>query len=202
MPDETFHNTDGQPRKRSRGTGLDGLTDKQRAYVTARVSGMERPEAYKAAYDTSSTDRESLRGQATVIERSTAVKAALERVKQEMEAGKGWDIKRLRSWVHSQLILEATTCPAPAARVKALELLGKDAGMFQGKTEAAPMTSVADLRSRLHAKLRELQGEHEPSKGTSNDDAAQHDGAVVAESGPTETGETDGDGGGGTGTPP
>ena len=81
-----------------------------------------------------------------------------------MEVGKAWDIKRIKVWVFSQLVLEATTCPVAAGRVKALELLGKEAGMFQGKPDAAPLANAADLRARL-TKLLTTQEDDVPRKG-------------------------------------
>ena len=163
-----------KPRKRpsSRSPGLDGLTDKQRAYVTGRTAGMSRANAYRTAYDTTSTDPASLGAQGQVIERSRAVQAALQQVRAQMEIGKAWDIKRIKVWVFSQLVLEATTCPVAAGRVKALELLGKEAGMFQGKPDAAPMANAADLRARL-TKMLETQEDDVPSEGLDKQDAAE-----------------------------
>jgi len=152
--------------------GLDGLTAKQRAFVAARAAGAGKGEAYKIAYSPHAKPTTATSG-GIQIERSKAVQAVLERVRAEMEQGKIWDAARVRAWVHSQLLLEATTAPNPAARVKALELLGKNAGMFTGAKEERIPISAHDLRSRLQAKLLEMQGNlgSSPDPDTSRGDS-------------------------------
>lgn len=176
----------GRPKGSTGAKGVDGLTPKQRAYTAARVAGATKVDAYRLAYSPNAKPG-TAGGGASAIERSKAVSAVLERVRREMEGGQIWDVRRVRAWVHSQLLLEATTAPNPSARVKALELLGKDAGMFSGAKEERAPISAADLRARLQAKLLELQG-----NSVSSPDTASPDGDTPGDEPQAPAGEGDG----------
>jgi hypothetical protein len=187
-PTDIAHNTEGNtaPAVKRRGRpkgkqgkssakGIDGLTAQQRAFVAARTSGADRANAYRMAYDKPHYDGAMASANGALVERSSAVSATLERVKREMEAGTVWDARRIRTWVHSQLLLEATTATSDSARVKALELLGKDAGMFAGKDDAPVPVNASELRDRIRARLLTLQENVVPDIGLAAQDGAQGD---------------------------
>ena len=170
----------GRPRgkaSKSSAKGIEGLTAQQRAFVTARASGADRANAYRMAYDKPQYNGSMASANGAIVERSGAVSATLERVKKEMEAGTLWDARRVRTWVHSQLLLEATTATSDSARVKALELLGRDAGMFTGAKDAPLPVNASDLRDRIRARLLILQEKDEPGIGLTGQDEAQGEGA-------------------------
>lgn len=182
MSEDINHNSGGA-RKRQPGKALDGLTGKQRAYVTARAGGASRRAAYVTAYDT--RDEASPGGQnanAVRVERAPAVAAALARAERVLEAGQVWTGAKLRAFVLSGLITEATSCPAPSARVRALELLGKHAGLWSGGDDPEALTvDAAGLRRRIERKVREMLGNDVPGPGTSPHDAAPAPARAVEE---------------------
>lgn len=183
-------------------SGADGLTEKQRAYVAARASGAGKLAAYVAAYDVESSNQDTHRSNASRIEASPAVQAALARATEMTAQGMAWDAAKLRAFVVDRLLTEAVSANHATARIRALELLGKHGGMWAGAGEddSPELADVAALRARIGAKLREMLGDDVPSPGSSSSVAAPPERASASASAGSAPGENDT--GGGPGEPP
>jgi hypothetical protein len=172
MGNDINHNTGKARQRQDGGKALDGMTEKERAYVTARAAGASKRMAYVAAYDTDENAApDGQHANAARIERRPHIAAALARAEQALEAGTVWTGAKLRAFVLNGLITEATSCPAPSARVRALELLGKHAGLWAGQDDEPLTGDAAALRQRIERKLRDMLGHDVPLQGTDAKDA-------------------------------
>ena len=135
------------------------LTSKQQAFADGVVSGLSQSEAYRRAYNA-----DGMKASAVHTEASTL--AAHPEVSRRIDAGLGEKERAAlrsglsrRAMVLERLEHEAMTAEADAARIRALELLGKHERLFVDVVENQEDTRTADeLRGELEEKLAGLIG--------------------------------------------
>ena len=141
------------------GRGRRPLTSKQQAFADGVVSGLSQSEAYRRAYNA-----EGMKASAVHTEASTL--AAHPEVARRIDAGLGERERAAqrsglsrRAMVLERLEHEAMNAEADAARIRALELLGKHERLFVDVIENQEDTRTADeLRGELEEKLAGLIG--------------------------------------------
>lgn len=150
------------PLAKGSGKDANGLTAKQEAFcqgVGAR--GETLAAAYRAAYDTSGMAPATVHNEAFKLMTRQEIAARVNTLVREKQANASHDAARIRSHVIERLHSESINPDnPPAARVRALELLGKldVVGAFRERVEteakqAAPDDIAATLEARLKALL-------------------------------------------------
>ena len=150
------------PLAKGSGKDANGLTAKQEAFcqgVGAR--GETLAAAYRAAYDTSGMAPATVHNEAFKLMTRQEIAARVNTLVREKQAKASYDAARIRSHVVERLHAESVNPDnPPAARVRALELLGKldVVGAFRERVEteakqAAPDDIAATLEARLKALL-------------------------------------------------
>jgi hypothetical protein len=139
------------------GKGRRPLTSKQQAFADGVVSGLSQSEAYRRAYSAEGmkpsavhTEASALAGHPEVARRIAAGLAEKERAAQRSGLSR-------RAMVLERLEHEAMNAEADAARIRALELLGKHERLFVDVVENQEDTRTADdLREELAQRLAGL----------------------------------------------
>ena len=154
---------DGVVVSLARGQGKDGngLTSKQEAFCQGVGSrGETLAGAYRAAYDAEGMSPAAVHVEACKLMANPAVAQRVNQLVRERQAKTSLDAARIRQHVIERLHAESIDADSsPAARVRALELLGKldVVGAFRERVateDAAP--AQADLAATLEARLRAL----------------------------------------------
>lgn len=154
---------DGVVVSLARGQGKDdnGLTSKQEAFCQGVGSrGETLAGAYRAAYDADGMSPAAVHVAACRLMDNAAVALRVNALVKAKQAKSSHDATRIRAHVIERLHLESTDPDnPPAARVRALELLGKldVVGAFRERVateDAAP--AQADLAATLEARLKAL----------------------------------------------
>jgi hypothetical protein len=139
-----------------------GLTEKQEAFARGVANGLTLAEAYRRAYDAEEMKKGSIYTEASKLMDHPAVaqraKALLDQRSQHTHA---LDAKRIRQHVFDRLMIESVEDESPpAARIKALELLGKIdvVSMFKEQKESplGERLDVAELEAKLKQTLAKL----------------------------------------------
>jgi hypothetical protein len=141
------------------------LTSKQQAFADGVVSGLSQSEAYRRAYDVYDKVG-NIKMKASAIHTEASTLAAHPMVTRRIEAGLAEKERAAlrsglsrRAMVLERLEHEALTAEADAARIRALELLGKHERLFVDVVENQEDTRTADeLRGELEDKLADLIG--------------------------------------------
>lgn len=150
------------PLAKGSGKDANGLTAKQEAFcqgVGAR--GETLAAAYRAAFDASNMAPATIHNEAFKLMTRPEIAARVNTLVREKRAKASYDAARIRSHVVERLHAESVNPDnPPAARVRALELLGKldVVGAFRERVEteakqAAPDDIAATLEARLKALL-------------------------------------------------
>jgi hypothetical protein len=149
------------PLARGQGKDANGLTAKQEAFCQGVGSrGETLAASYRAAYDAANMSPATVHAEACRLMANPLIAASINALVQARQASASHDAARIRSHVIERLHLESINEDSPpAARVRALELLGKldVVGAFRERVateqaEAAP----ADLAATLEAKLKAM----------------------------------------------
>jgi hypothetical protein len=131
------------------------LTEQQRAFATYVIQGKTRREAYRLAYNTNMSD--------SAVSSNAAKLAADPRIASMISAA--WDetiehladdVASTRRYVLRKLVSLSKEGKQEGSRLKALELLGKTAGLFTQQEAAAEKTVAAEQLKRelsQHLKL-------------------------------------------------
>jgi hypothetical protein len=130
------------------------LTAKQEQFPLSIVEGKTQADAYRKAYDTSSMQDATVWNEASKLMRHPQVAARLETLKAEAEAARRVLLLDREEAILARLEHEALTAKTDSARIRALELLGRHAGMFTERVEVERVERSAaqieaDIRSRL-----------------------------------------------------
>lgn len=124
----------------------------QRDYVTARAEGMSQPKAWERATGKSDPKGAS----ANRLESYPHVKQAIEAVTTAAVAGSVMTLAQRRDFVLDRLVEESTNA-GDSARVRAIELLGKTAGLFVDRVEVS-QTDPAAITARLQQLIEQAKG--------------------------------------------
>jgi hypothetical protein len=148
------------PLIRGQGKSAEGLTVKQEAFASQVASGATLAASYRAAYDAGSMSASAIHNEASRLMDHPGVAQRVNQLVQQNRAKTSHDAARIRQHVIERLHIESIDPDSsPAARVRALELLGKldVVGAFAAKAQvddASP--GQADLAATLEARLRVL----------------------------------------------
>lgn len=148
------------PLIRGQGKSAEGLTAKQALFAEQVASGATLAASYRAAYDATNMSAAAIHTEASKLMCHPGIAQRVNELVQERRAKTSHDAARIRQHVIERLHAESTDPDnPPAARVRALELLGKldVVGAFRERVateEAAP--AHADLAATLEARLKAL----------------------------------------------
>jgi hypothetical protein len=147
----------------ARGQGKDhnGLTSKQEQFCQGvGTRGETLAASYRAAYDAANMSPHAIHVEACKLMAIPAVALRINALVQARQASAQHDAGRIRAHVIERLHLESINEDSPpAARVRALELLGKldVVGAFRERVQNEPADAApADLAATLEAKLKAM----------------------------------------------
>jgi len=133
------------------------LTAKQEQFAQSILEGKTQADAYRTAYDATAMQDASVWTEASKLMRNPQVAARVETLKAEMEATRRVLLLDREETILARLEHEALTAKTDSARIRALELLGRHAGMFAERVEVARVDrSVAEIESDIRARLQKL----------------------------------------------
>lgn len=139
-----------------------GVTAKQERFAFEVAQGSTLAAAYRAAYDAANMSQHAIHNEACKLMANPDVAARVDALVREKQAKASHDAARIRAHVIERLHAESTDPDnPPAARVRALELLGKldVVGAFRERvSNEAPEPAPADLEATLRARLQALIG--------------------------------------------
>ena len=133
------------------------LTPKQSVFVELVSDGKSLADAYRTAYDSRNMSDNVIRIEGHRLAKKPHVAAEIERLTDGRRTSKKAQAKVHKSWITERLKAEAVSDDNPAStRVRALELLGKSAGLFEESTTVivenrSPQDIEAELRDKLGA---------------------------------------------------
>ena len=138
---------------------LTGLTEKQEAFCQNVMSGMTYSDAYRDAYDTENMKPPTIWAQASALAASHKVAARIEQLAAEKEGERR--ALRLSRGDRVLAALEAIADAdgtSDAARVRALELIGKSVALWSDRIEVEDTTerSADDIEAAILRKLGQL----------------------------------------------
>jgi hypothetical protein len=130
------------------------LTAKQEQFTRSILEGKSRAEAYRDAYDASSMQNATVWNEASKLMRHPEVAMRVDELKSEANVARRVLMLDREEAILAQLQHEALTAKTDSARIRALELLGRHAGMFADRIEVQRVERSAeqieaDIRARL-----------------------------------------------------
>lgn len=130
------------------------LTAQQQAFVAGVIEGKSYRQAYRDAYQSGGSEQ-TVATAAWRLSRDPRIQALVQASEEERMESLAEDQAAARRYVMRRLLAMSKVAKQEGSQLKALELLGRAAGMWreQQRAEAAPLTA-ADLRAALGAHLR------------------------------------------------
>jgi len=128
------------------------LAPQHQRYVMKRAEGMARDQAYREAV----TDTRRANDYGRRLEQQPHIAAALAKAEEAVIQGSLMSAAQRRDYVLDRLVQE-TTSGGDSARVRALELLGKTAGLFVDRSEVS-LNSTGDIRGQIESLLNSVRG--------------------------------------------
>jgi hypothetical protein len=133
------------------------LTMKQEQFAAAIVEGKTHADAYRQAYDASGMKDGTVWSEAARLMRRPHVTARVEELRAEAELVRQSLLMSREEAILGRLEHEALTAKTDSARIRALELLGRQAGLFVERVEVEQVErSAADLEAAIKARLERL----------------------------------------------
>jgi len=131
------------------------LTRAQIAFVEGVVRGETHKAAYRAAYPGDSSTDASISTSASKLLRDQRIQKALRDAQEDDPERLLEDPAAMKRYVMTQLLRCASQFKQEGSKIKALELIGKAAGLFVLRPEQEPIAPTADqLRQELSAHLK------------------------------------------------
>ena len=131
------------------------LTRAQLAFVEGVVRGETHKAAYRAAYPGDSSTDASISTSASKLLRDQRIQKALRDAQEDDPERLLDDPAEMKRYVMTQLLRCASQFKQEGSKIKALELIGKAAGLFVLRPEQEPIAPTADqLRQELSAHLK------------------------------------------------
>jgi len=135
------------------------LTPKQMAFFRAKVSGMSNTDAYREAYPDDHSSNRVISANAYKLTRHPVIGQMLEDAWGETAEALTEDLAATKRYVLRQLLALSKGAKQEGIRLKALELMGKAAGVFTPSTETEVAAPSADqLKRELSGHLKLLGG--------------------------------------------
>jgi len=133
-------------------------TRKQRKFAEGVIAGESLADSYREAYDAEGSSGATIRREAHRVSALPHVATMVDEARQSEARAAERDLGLRRRWIVGRLVEEADRAPSDSARVRALELLAKQAGLFDSEADrsekrlaASESELVAELESRLAA---------------------------------------------------
>jgi predicted transcriptional regulator len=148
-------------KQQSRAVTEYGTTVKQEMFCHEVAKGKTLTDAYKAAYDAGNMAPNVIHNEASKLMNKPVIQERVRTILRELEEKYlDADAKAIRKYVFGRLMEESRDKKSSAAaRIKALELLGKMdiVGMFTERKDVdPPAKNVEDLERQLQEKLRKF----------------------------------------------
>lgn len=148
------------PLIRGQGKGSEGLTAKQTAFADKVAEGVTLAEAYRHAYEAGGMAASTIHAEASRLMADHRVAARVNSQLVARQAKTSLDAGRMRLHIIERLWAESQDADSPpAARLKALELMGKldIVGAFRERvSNEADNTASQDIAQTLQARLKAL----------------------------------------------
>ena len=139
----------------STGKPLTRLTANQRSFAEHLAAGMNQTEAYIAAYNVRTTNRNVISINASRLAKDNRISELLDSYADSIAARVVEDATRTRRYVLEELHGHASNAQrTPTEKLRALELMGRAVGMFTDKVETkAEAISTEQLKKELRSHL-------------------------------------------------
>ena len=135
------------------------LTEKQLAFVRAKISGLSNTDAYREAYPDDHSSNRVISANAYKLTRHPVISQMLEDAWGETQEALTEDMAATKRYVLRQLLALSKGAKQEGSRLKALELMGKAAGAFTPQAETEVAAPTADqLKRELSGHLKLLGG--------------------------------------------
>ena len=130
------------------------LTAKQGKFAAAIADGADQTLAYKTAYDAENMSPQAIWVESSRLKRHPKVALKIEALNAEAAAVRQGLLLSREEAILARLEHEALTAKTDAARIRALELLGRHAGMFVERVEVERVErSAAEIEAALRVRL-------------------------------------------------
>lgn len=147
------------------------LTQGQQDFVRAVIEGKSLRQAYRDAYPTAQANDSSISASAARLMKDERIAKLIQEAWEETQEALADDVAATKRYVMRQLVALSKGAKQEGSRLKALELLGRSAGMWKEQAAATerPLTA-AELKQQLAGHLRLVQQSTRRKTGT--EDAA------------------------------
>lgn len=155
------------PKRRADGNvvGAEGwkrerpLTQSQKDFAQGVIEGKSLRQAYRDAYPQAQAGDKSISATAARLMKDPRIQRLIQDAWEETQEALADDMAATRRYVMRQLVTLSKAANQEGSRLKALELLGRSAGMWreQQKAEDRPITA-AELKAQLAGHLRLVTG--------------------------------------------
>lgn len=148
---------DGKPRGTEDYKKIQPLTASQMEFTKGCIAGKTMRQAYRDAYPNAKGSDQVITSSAYRLSRDPRIQKALQDAWGETIEVLAEDTAATKRYVMKELLALTKGGKQEGSRLKALELMGRAAGMFQIATESvAPKPSAEQLRRELSGHLRLL----------------------------------------------
>ena len=136
---------------------LNRLTEKQETFALKVIDGLSLSDAYRQSYRAEYMKPPTIHVEASRLATNPKVALRLRELSKQKEADRNMQALRREDFVLESLKNESLTAASDSARVRALELMGKNIGMFDGRRdkEEEPELTAKELKQKLEQKLEE-----------------------------------------------
>lgn len=149
--------TDGKPRGSEDYRKVQPLTASQMEFTKGCIGGKTMRQAYRDAYPNAKGSDQVITSSAYRLSRDPRIQKAMQDAWGETIEVLAEDTAATKRYVLKELLALTKASKQEGSRLKALELMGRAAGLFQIATEAvAPKPSAEQLRRELSGHLRLL----------------------------------------------
>jgi hypothetical protein len=156
---------DGKPRGSEDFKRIQPLTPSQMEFTKGMIAGKTMRQAYRDAYPNAKGSDQVITSAAYRLSRDDRIQKALQEAWGETVEVLAEDAAATKRYVLKELLALSKGGKQEGSRLKALELMGRAAGMFQQTTEVAPeKPSAEQLRKELSGHLKLLDNV-KPLKG-------------------------------------
>ena len=151
------------PRQRADGqpVGMEGwkrqrpLTENQMAFVRGVIEGKSYRQAYRDAYPNAQANDQSIASSAWKLSKDPRVQRLIQAGEEEQQEHLAEDVAATRRFVMRRLLGLSKAARQEGSQLKALELLGRAAGMWRDvQTQSDKPVTAADLKAALAGHLR------------------------------------------------
>jgi phage terminase small subunit len=138
------------------------LTEKQETFALMVIDGLSLSDAYRQSYRAEHMKSPTIHVEASRLAINPKVALRIQELLCQKDEDRHMQGLRREDFVLESLKNESLTATTDSARIRALELLGKTIGMFDGRggKEEPPELTAEELEQKLKQKLEEYFGRH------------------------------------------